>query len=118
MTVGFEIYYLRMLAWTCLLEGAVIVFLLRRWPWKIPVSWRRLLVSVLVPTCATLPHLWFVAGPFLTNRAVTAAIAEPIIVLVEAAILEALLGLGWKRSLALSFFANLASWAAGELLTF
>lgn len=116
MTVGFEIHYLRMLAWTCLIEGAVIVSILRRWPWKTPVPRGRLLAAALVPTCATLPHLWFVAGPFLQSRGIGAVVVEPFIAIAEAAILESILGLGWKRSSVLAFFANLASWGVGELL--
>jgi len=115
VSVGFEIDYLRILVWTCLIEGLVLNLALVQGPWKTRLPWWKRLAAAIVPTAATLPHLWFVAAPFLQNRATAAAIAEPIIVLVESAILEAILVQGWKRSLVLAFLANLASWGAGEL---
>lgn len=116
MIVGFEIQYLRILAWTCLLEGMVVFAILRIGPWKGDISMGRLLAASILPTCATLPHLWFVVYPMVGGGPRVAMVAEPCIALVEAAILQALLRSGWVRSGVVSCLANLFSWGVGAML--
>ncbi|MEN9307317.1 MAG: hypothetical protein RL173_1249 [Fibrobacterota bacterium] len=115
MIVGFELHYLRILAWTCLLEGMVVFAVLRIGPWKNGTPWWRLLAASILPTCATLPHLWFVVFPLAGGGPYVAMVAEPCIALAESAIIEVVLRIGWRKSLVVSCLANLFSWAVGAL---
>jgi hypothetical protein len=66
-------------------------------------------------TALTLPYLWFVLPPYV-DAAYYLLIGECIVVLVEAVILNRLLGLGWKQAGASSLLMNAASFFLGLFL--
>jgi hypothetical protein len=66
-------------------------------------------------TALTLPYLWFVLPPYV-DAAYSVAIGETLVVLVEALILNRVLGLHLKAALACSLAMNAASYFLGLFL--
>lgn len=66
-------------------------------------------------TSLTLPYLWFVLPPFV-DAAYYPLIGEGLVVLVEAAILNRLLGLKWTVASVCSLVMNAASFFLGLFL--
>ena len=66
-------------------------------------------------TALTLPYLWFVLPPFV-DAAYYPLIGERLVVIVEAAVLNRVLGLDVKRSLVCSLVMNAASFFLGWYL--
>ncbi|MBK8802493.1 MAG: hypothetical protein IPN71_10660 [Fibrobacteres bacterium] len=116
MEVTYEWLFLKGLAWTLALELPVVVLLFRWGPWRRKLSAVRLVVAGTVPTLLTLPYLWFLGPWIIPDRALRAAVGEPMVALVEAALLCVLTGVSWKGALAVSIAANLCSWLAGCFL--
>jgi hypothetical protein len=66
-------------------------------------------------TALTLPYLWFVLPPFV-DAAYYLLIGEGLVVLVEAAVLNRVLGLEWKQAGICSLAMNAASFFLGLFL--
>ena len=66
-------------------------------------------------TALTLPYLWFILPPYV-DAANYIVIGETLVFLVEAFILNRLLGLSPKVAVICSFFMNLASFLLGFVL--
>ena len=66
-------------------------------------------------TALTLPYLWFILPPYV-DAASYIVIGETLVVLVEAFILNRLLGLKPMVSIACSFVMNMASFLLGLVL--
>jgi hypothetical protein len=116
MSGDYERMFLRALAWTLAFEIPVVVGVLKFGPWKIDLSWPRMLAAGAVPTMLTLPYLWFIGIWLMPDRSVRMVVGELSVVAVEAVVLGLLVRFSWKRALALSFAANLVSFLAGEML--
>jgi len=80
---------------------------------SLPLS--RMLFTGLLCTALTLPYLWFVLSPF-ADAAYYPMIGEALVVVVEAVMLNRMLGLERKRALGCSFTMNASSFLLGLLL--
>ena len=105
--------WLRMFALTLLVELAVALPL---WRATEPRVLRRAAAVALV-NLATHPVVWFVIPGAALGQASRACISELWAVGIEALAYRVIFPLAdWRRTLTISFLANLASFVAGELL--
>jgi len=75
----------------------------------------RIIFTGLLCTALTLPYLWFVLPPYV-DAAYYHLIGETLVVIMEAVILNRVIGLDAKKSLISSFSMNAASFALGFIL--
>jgi uncharacterized protein YqhQ len=80
------------------------------------IVWPRIVGACIIPSCATLPYLWFVLPAFITDFYVRTIVGEVAITVTETVILKALLLLPWRYCALLSLVANCASIGAGLLI--
>jgi hypothetical protein len=112
---SFESLFLISLGVTVFVETAVILCLIRL-VFKITssrLSWTRCFFAASFTSFATLPYLWFVLPAFIHPYPLLIASGELSVFIIEAAAYVFLLNLSFRRSLILSFFANLASIIVG-----
>ncbi len=107
------ISFFKALIVTILVEGLVIIFLDKS-IFKVRNTFcLRYISTAVVPTTITLPIFWYalplIGLPYLTY----VTVGEVAIVLIEAVLIMLFLSCSYKRSLLLSFTANIASIAAG-----
>jgi len=76
---------------------------------------RRIVFAGALCTALTLPYLWFVIPPYV-DAAYYPLIGESLVVVVEAVILNRLLGLKWPVAGACSLVMNAASFFLGLFL--
>jgi hypothetical protein len=114
----YEIRFLWALVLTVVVEGAVIIAVLRFSPLlgKRKISWIRCIVAGSAPSFATLPYLWFILPLFLQVYPVRTIVGEITIVIVEAVLLRYLVNLKRQHAALLSFIANGVSVVAGLLV--
>jgi hypothetical protein len=79
------------------------------------LSWRRIIFVGLLSSALTLPYLWFVLPPYV-NLAYYTIIGETLVIIVEAIILNQVLGLQPKSAVICSVAINIASYALGIFL--
>ncbi|OPY37815.1 MAG: hypothetical protein A4E35_01097 [Methanoregula sp. PtaU1.Bin051] len=78
-------------------------------------SFCRIIFTGLLCTALTLPYLWFVLPPFV-DAAYYPLIGEALVVVVEAVLINCILGFDVKRSAACSLIMNAASFGLGLVL--
>jgi hypothetical protein len=111
----YETRFLLALVTTWAIEIPVLVALIRYVfrDRSLPLS--RMLFTGALCTALTLPYLWFVLLPFV-DAAYYPMIGEVLVVVVEAVVLNRMLGLEWKRAVVCSFTMNAASFLLGLML--
>ena len=103
------------LALTLGVESLVVLMWLRGA--AVAVPWRRMVIAALLPSSLTHPLAWRAAAALSADGSVAGLVAiETAVVLVEAAVLRALLPLDARRALVVAAAANLASFTAGLAL--
>lgn len=111
----YETYFLLALVTTWAIEIPILIVLIRfafrDKTFPIP----KIIGIGALCTALTLPYLWFVLPPFV-DAAYYVQIGEALVFLVEAVILNRLLGLDLKRALICSFAMNAASFLLGLVL--
>lgn len=108
----YETRFLLALVTTWVIEIPVLVALVRfGFRNKIPSLVRMTGIGMLC-TAVTLPYLWFVLPPYV-DAAYYPLIGEMLVFFVEALILNRLLGLSSRVSIACSFLMNAASFLIG-----
>jgi len=115
VTMLYETQFLLALITTWAIEIPVLVALIRvvfrdR---SLPIS--RMLFAGLVCTALTLPYLWFVLPP-VVDAAYYPLIGETLVVIVEAGILNRVLGLDLKKAMLCSITMNALSYLLGLFL--
>jgi hypothetical protein len=111
----YETYFLLALLTTWAIEISILTALIR-FAFRdksVPIS--RIIGIGALCTALTLPYLWFVLPPFV-DVAYYVQIGEALVFIVEAVILNRLLGLDLKRALICSFVMNVASFLLGLVL--
>ncbi|HUU41314.1 MAG TPA: hypothetical protein VMW42_10250 [Desulfatiglandales bacterium] len=114
----YEFHFLLSLAVTVSLE-TVMLFIIVRFFYKIDsnkVPIRILLFLGVFCSFSTLPYLWFFLPAFIKSRNLFLLTGETGVAIIESVIYYFILGIGFKRSLALSFCCNAVSFLAGYLL--
>jgi hypothetical protein len=111
----YETSFLLALIITWAIECPVLLALLRLVFREREIPPGAILFAGALCTALTLPYLWFVLPPFV-DPAYYPLIGEALVVLVEAALLNRLLGLDAGRSLACSIAMNAASYVLGWFL--
>jgi hypothetical protein len=111
----YETQFLLALAITILTEVPVLIALIRFAFRENRISIRRIFFIGALCTALTLPYLWFVLPPFV-DAAYYPLIGELLVVLVEAGLLNQLLGLDVKRAAACSLIMNAMSFGIGLLI--
>ena len=108
---AYLIQWLQAFGATCLIEGAVVTWALRRY------GVVRAAALALLAQLVTHPAVWFIWPRLGLPRAEFLAVAESWAFLAEAVFYTtACWGLGWRRAVLLSAVANGASWLGGTLL--
>ncbi len=103
------------LALTLGVESLVVLMWLRSAAVSVP--WRRMAIAALLPSLLTHPVAWRAASALSADGYVAGLVAiETAVVLVEAAVLRALLPIDARRALVGAVAANLASFTAGLAL--
>jgi hypothetical protein len=118
MNISFDVRFLVSLAITVVVETCVIVSCIRL-IFKITalqLPLRRCLFAGFFASFATLPYLWFVIPAFVHSYPVQVMAGESGVFVIEAAAYMFLLDLPLRRTVALSFLANLASVIVGLFL--
>lgn len=115
---SYERAFLRALAVTLACELCVIWVMVRCVLRVSPAATgsARLMAAVLLASGATLPYVWFLAPCAGRLDGARVVVVESLVALSEAGVYRLALPLSWSRCLALSFAANLASWALGSVL--
>lgn len=111
----YETYFLLALVTTWVIEISVLIALLRFVFKDPPLPLIRIISIGALCTALTLPYLWFVLPPFV-DAAYYVQIGEALVFLIEALILNRLLGLEPKHALICSFLMNAASFLLGLVL--
>jgi len=111
----YETYFLLALVTTWIIEICVLVVLIRFAFRDKTLPLQKIIGMGALCTALTLPYLWFVLPPFV-DAAYYVQIGEALVFLVEAVILNRLLGLDLKRALICSFVMNAASFLLGLVL--
>ncbi len=111
----YETYFLLALVTTWVIEITVLTTLLRIVFKEPPLPLIRVIGVAMLCTALTLPYLWFVLPPFV-DAAYYVPVGEALVFLIEAFILNRLLGIGPKVALICSFAMNLASFLLGLVL--
>jgi hypothetical protein len=108
--------FLLSLAFTCVIETAVVSILLRLvFQPSMPV--RKIIFAGVFASFATIGYVWFVF-PALIPKSVMPAVwlSEPFVFLVEAIFYRTYLRLSWREAFAISFAANAISFLGGRAL--
>jgi hypothetical protein len=116
--IFFEVRFLISLAITVVVETAVIMCCIR-FLFKIPslqLSLRRCLFAGFFASFATLPYLWFVLPAFVHPYPLQVTAGEFGVFIIEAVAYQFLLNLPFRKTVILSFLANLASIIVGLFL--
>lgn len=108
----YENQFLLALVITCLIETIVIFGIIRIFFKKEKISPGQIVFAGIFPSFATLPYLWFLLPHYLGGDAYI-LIGEASVVIIETIIISQVLNLNLKKSLALSFLANLTSFVLG-----
>lgn len=111
----YETYFLLALVTTWAIEIPVLAALVRFVFRDTSISLPRIIGIGALCTALTLPYLWFVLPPYV-DAAYYVQIGEALVFLVEAVILNRLLGLEPKRAVTCSFVMNAASFLLGLVL--
>jgi hypothetical protein len=111
----YETYFLLALVTTWAIEIPVLVALLRFAFRETSIPLARIIGTGALCTALTLPYLWFVLPPYV-DAAYYVQIGEVLVFLVEAFILNRLLGVSPKVALACSLIMNAASFLLGLVL--
>jgi len=111
----YETQFLLALITTCCIEIPVLIVVLRFLFHNKYLPLNRIVFTGTLCTALTLPYLWFVLPPFI-DAAYYPVIGELLVVLVEAVILNRVLGLDAKTSVVCSFSMNMASFCLGYFL--
>ena len=110
-----ESLFLVALVTTVIIELIVLVVVVRFLCPNQALSLCRILITGVLCSFATLPYFWFIFPGFL-NESLYLPVGEVVVTIIEAGILELVLGLGYLRSLTASALCNIASFIGGELL--
>lgn len=70
----------------------------------------------IVPSCITLPFVWFLIPAIIENRTSFIIIAESFAFIAEVPIIKGIVKTTWLNALTASFLANGASFVSGYLL--
>ena len=111
----FETYFLLALITTWAIEIPILIALIRLAFRDETIPLPKIIGIGALCTALTLPYLWFVLPPFV-DAAYYVQIGEVLVFIVEAFILNRLLGLDPKRALICSFVMNAASFLLGLYL--
>lgn len=111
----YETRFLLALVTTWAIEIPVLVVLVRFVFRDRSLPLPRILFTGLLCTALTLPYLWFVLPPFV-DAAYYPLIGEGLVVVVEAVVLNRVLGLEGKRAVVCSFVMNAVSFLLGLVL--
>ncbi|MFA6361934.1 hypothetical protein [Methanoregula sp.] len=111
----YETQFLLALAITIITEVTMLVALIRFVFRDTGIPIRSIIGIGALCTALTLPYLWFVWPPFV-DAAYYPLIGELLVVLVEAGVLNQLLGLDVKRAAACSLIMNAVSFGIGLLV--
>jgi hypothetical protein len=110
--VLYETSFLLALVTTWAIEIPVLIVLIRFIFRNKTLSLSRIIGTGVLCTSLTLPYLWFVLPPYV-DAAYYPLIGEMLVFLVEALILNRLLGLSSRVAVACSFLMNAASFLLG-----
>ncbi|MFA4825400.1 MAG: hypothetical protein WC593_09620 [Methanoregula sp.] len=111
----YETYFLLALVTTWVIEISILIALIRFVFRDKTLPLARITGVGALCTALTLPYLWFILPPYV-DAAYYILIGETLVFLVEAAILNRVLGLELKRALVCSFIMNAASFLLGLYL--
>jgi hypothetical protein len=111
----YETQFLLALLTTWAIEIPILIVLIRYIFRENNFSIPRILGAGALCTALTLPYLWFVLPPYL-EAAYYIPVGEMLVVLVEALILNKVLGLNPKIALVCSIIMNSASYFLGSFL--
>jgi hypothetical protein len=114
----YAVLFLKALLLTDAIETVVLFLVIRLWfrIGRSELSNSLLLFAGIFCSATTLPYLWFVLRWFIAQHGVFLAVGEPAVFLVEAVFYYFVLKIGVKRSLAVSFLCNLASFLIGQCI--
>jgi hypothetical protein len=115
MNMLYETRFLLALVTTWVIEIPVLVVLVRFVFRDRTLPLLRILFTGLLCTALTLPYLWFVLPPFV-DAAYYPLIGEGLVVAIEAVVVNRILGVDAKRSLACSLVMNAVSFVLGLVL--
>jgi hypothetical protein len=111
----YETRFLLALVTTWAIEITVLIALIRFVFRNKTISLTKIIGIGALCTALTLPYLWFILPPYV-DAAYYIVIGETLVFLVEAFILNRLLGLRPMIALACSFMMNMASFLLGLVL--
>ncbi len=111
----YETKFLLALVTTWVIEIPLLTILVRIVYHKSEMPVSKIFFAGLLCTALTLPYLWFVLPPFV-DAAYYPLIGEALVVVVEAVVLNRVLGLDVKRSAVCSLVMNALSYLLGLIL--
>jgi hypothetical protein len=111
----YETYFLLALVTTWAIEIPILIALLRFAFHEKSLPLINIIGVGALCTALTLPYLWFVLPPYI-DAAYYVQIGEALVFLVEALVLNRLVGVGPKVALICSFVMNAASFLLGLVL--
>jgi hypothetical protein len=111
----FQTQFLLALVTTWIIEIPVLFGLLRIVFRDRTISRMRIIFAGILCTALTLPYLWFIIPPYV-NLAYYTVIGETLVIIIEAIILNRVLGLQPKAAVTCSAGMNIASYVFGLFL--
>ena len=111
----YETRFLLALITTWTIEIPVLIIFVRCLFHRINLSLAGIAGAGLLCTALTLPYLWFVLPPFV-DAAYYPVIGETLVVIVEAVIINRVLGLDAARAFVCSLMMNMVSFLIGLFL--
>lgn len=111
----YETYFLLALVMTWAIEVPVLIALIRILFHQKDLSLARIVGVGMLCTSLTLPYLWFVLPPYV-DAAYYPVIGEVFVVVIEALVLNCILGITLRRAAVCSLIMNTASFVLGLFL--
>ena len=111
----YELNFVLSLLVTLIVEIPILIFFFRYVFKTNRIPLNKLISTGVIASALTLPYLWFVLLPFVSTDYYL-LIGEIIVIIVESLIYYQVIELKLKKSLLLSFIANISSYLIGIII--
>lgn len=111
----YELNFVLSLLVTLIVEIPILIFFFRYLFKTNRIPLKKLISTGLIASALTLPYLWFVLLPFVSTDYYL-LIGEIIVIIVESLIYYQVIELELKKSLLISFIANISSYLVGIII--
>lgn len=114
--MDYEISFLKSLLLTVSIEIFVILLLSKTLYRRDAIPFKRIILTGIIASMATLPYLWFIFPLFLKTKLLYQLISEITAILIETLIVWGILKTTIKKSFIISLICNMTSYSLGLII--